>query len=381
VNRAVIVGVAESDLGVTHKSIPELQTQAVQRALADAGLTLRDVDGFATTGIGGRFDATVMAEYLGLRPAWIDTTYAGGASFAIMLSHAAAAIERDEARVVVIAYGSNQRSASSRKLGGAPEPHLPLSQFEMPYGPLLPISAYALCAQRHMAEYGTTREAMAEVAVAAREWALLNPAAYQYGKGRLSIHDVLSAEVISSPLGRLDCCLVTDGGGAIVLTGRDRSADLPAKAVRILASSELSTHRTLAQMRSLTATGAYETGARAFAKAELRPQDIDVVQVYDSFTITALLSLEGLGFCKPGESGDFVMDGKLRPGGSFAMNTTGGGLSYCHPGMFGIFLLIEAVRQLRGTCGARQVAGARTALCHATGGFLNTHATVILAVE
>jgi acetyl-CoA acetyltransferase len=379
VNEAVIVGVAESDLGITKKSIVALQAQAMQRALADAGLSLRDVDGFATTGIGGRFDATVIAEYVGISPTWIDSTYAGGASFEIMLSHAAAAIERDEARVVVIAYGSDQRSAGSRKLSGAPEPHLPLSQYEMPYGPLLPISAYAVCARRHMYEYGTTREAMAEVAVAAREWALLNPAAYQYGNGSLSIEDVLAADVVSSPLGRLDCCLVTDGGGAIVMTGRDRAADLPVKPIRILASTELSTHRTLAQMPSLTETGAYDTGARAFAKAGLTPHDIDVVQIYDSFTITAMLSLEGLRFCKPGESGDFVKDQKLRPGGSFPMNTSGGGLSYCHPGMFGIFLLIEAVRQLRGVCGARQVKGAKTALCHATGGLLNTHATVILA--
>jgi acetyl-CoA acetyltransferase len=380
VNSAVIVGVAESDLGITHKSIPELQAQAVMRALADAGLRIRDVDGFATTGIGGRFDATVMAEYLGIRPSWLDTTYAGGASFEIMLSHAVAAIERDEARVVVISYSSNQRSAASRKLGGALEPHLPLSQFEMPYGPLLPISAYALCAQRHIFEYGTKREALGEVAVAAREWALLNPQAYHHGSGPITLNDVVSADEISSPLGRLDCCLVTDGGGAIVLTGRDRAADLPAKAVRILASSELSTHRSLAQMPSLTKTGAYETGLRAFGKTGLKPRDIDVVQIYDSFTITVLLSLEALGFCAAGESGDFVQDGKIRPGGDFPMNTSGGGLSYCHPGMFGIFLLIEAVRQLRGTCGARQVQGAETALCHATGGFLNTHATVILSV-
>ena len=378
-SEAVIAGVAESDLGVTNKSILELQTQAVRRALADAGLTLRDVDGIATSGISGRFDASVIAEYLGIVPSWIDTTYAGGAAFEIMLSHAAAAIERGDASVIVICYASNQRSGRTRTLGGAPEAHLPLGQFEMPYGPLLPISSYALCAQRHMHEYGTTRSAMAEVAVAARQWALLNPRAYCFGKGELSIDDVIAADPISSPLGRLDCCLVTDGGGAVVLCSRERAADLRSKPVRILASAECSTHRSLAQMPSLTLPGSHETGQRAFGKAGLRPADIDVVQIYDSFTITVLLTLEALGFCAPGESGDFIMDGRTRPGGAFPMNTSGGGLSYCHPGMFGIFLIIEAVRQLRGECGNRQVSGAKTALCHATGGFLNTHATVILA--
>lgn len=379
--KAVIVGVAESELGVTNKSILELQVQAVRGALADAGLTLRDVDGIATSGISGRFDASIISEYLGICPSWIDTTYAGGAAFEVMLSHGAAAIERGDAKVIVVCYASNQRSGKTRTLGGAPESHLPLGQFEMPYGPLLPISAYALCAQRHMHQYGTTRSAMAEIAVAARKWALLNPKAYCFEKGELSVDEVLAADLVSSPLGRLDCCLVTDGGGAFVMCSKDRAADLPRKPVRILASAECSTHRSLASMPSLTLPGSYETGQRAFGKAGLAPSDIDVVQIYDSFTITVLLTLEALGFCGPGESGEFVGDGKTRPGGAFPMNTSGGGLSYCHPGMFGIFLIIEAVRQLRGECGERQVMGAKTALCHATGGFLNTHATVILAGE
>lgn len=377
--KAVIAGVAESDLGITNKSNLQLQSQAIRAALDDAGLTLRDVDGIGTSGLAGRFDASVIAEYMGLRLSWIDTTYAGGAAFEVMLSHAVAAIECGDAEVIVISYGSNQRSSNARTLGGAPENHLPLGQYEMPYGPLLPLSAYALCAQRHMHEYRTTREAMAEVAVAARDWALLNPKAYHYGKDRLSIQDVLAADIVSSPLGRLDCCLITDGGGAIVLCALDRARDLAKKPVRILGSAECSSHRSLGQMPSLTLPGSYETGRTAFGRAGLTPADINVAQIYDSFTITVLLTLEALGFCGRGESGDFVADGKLRPGGAFPMNTSGGGLSYCHPGMFGIFLMIEAVRQLRGECGERQIANAKTALCHATGGFLNTHATVILA--
>jgi acetyl-CoA acetyltransferase len=379
VSNAAIIGVGESDLGITNKSVLELQSQSVIRAVADAGIDLKEVDGIATSGVSGRFDATVVADYLGMRPRWIDSTYAGGAAFEVMLSHAAAAIAQRDADMIVISYASNQRSGNARMLGGIPETHLPIGQFEMPYGPLLPLSAYALCAHRHMHEHGTTREDMAEVAVAAREWALLNPKAYKFGTARLTIEEVLAAEPISSPLGKLDCCLVTDGGGAIVVCSRERAARMPKRSVNILASAESSTHRCLANMPSLTMPGSFDTGRRAFERAGLSPSDIDVVQIYDSFTITVLLTLEALGFCEVGKSGAFVRDGKTRPGGKFPLNTSGGGLSYCHPGMFGIFLLIEAVRQLRGECGDRQVVGANTALCHATGGFLNTHATVILA--
>jgi acetyl-CoA acetyltransferase len=374
---AAIVGVAESDLGVTSRSALGLQAQAVSRALADAGLTLADVDGLATVGV-PRFPAVQTAEYLGLHPAWSDSTFTGGSSFEVLTARAAQAITNGQAEVVVVVYGSNQRSARSRSLAGVLDPMQPESQFDAPYGPLSPVSFYALAAQRHMHEYGTTSEQLAEVAVAAREWALLNPKAFRYGAGPLTCADVLDSAPISRPLHALDCCLVTDGGGAVVLTSNERARDLPRQAVQVLGHGECSTHHGFTQMPDLTETGAVQSGRMAFAQAGLKPAEIDVVQIYDSFTITVLLSLEALGFCGRGEGGAFVADGRLRPGGAFPLNTTGGGLSYCHPGMFGVFLIIEAVRQLRGESQDRQVAGAQTAVCHGTGGILAHNATLVL---
>ncbi|MEE8601373.1 acetyl-CoA acetyltransferase [Euzebya tangerina] len=375
-----IVGVAESELGITGASIAELQTQAVTRALAEAGLTPADVDGFATNGA-ARFSVTAMAEYLGIQPRWTDSTFAGGASYEIFVGHAATAIATGQAEVVVIAYGSNQRSASSRSLGGVVEAHVPDAQFDAPYGPLQPISAYALAADRHMYTHGTTRAQLAEVAVAAREWALLNPIAYRHDEGPLTVADVLESRPLSTPLSALDCCLVTDGGGAVVLTSLDRARDLPTTPVQVLGFAETTTHNAISQAPDLLQTGAAVTGPAALAAAGVDLADIDVAQLYDSFTITVLLTLESLGFCGPGEAGAFVEDGRIAPGGGFPLNTSGGGLSYCHPGMFGIFLLIEAVRQLRGEAGARQVGGAELALCHGTGGILSTHATTILGID
>ena len=377
VSGAAIVGVAESDLGHTGKSSLQLQAQAVVRALDDAGLSLREVDGVATVGV-PRFPAVQTAEYLGLRPTWSESTFTGGSSFEVMASRAARAVAAGDAEVVVLVYGSNQRSAQSRSLGGVLDPAQPESQFDAPYRPLSPVSFYAMAAQRHMHEFGTTSTHLAEVAVAAREWALLNPAAFRYGRGPLTHDDVLSSSVISTPLHALDCCLVTDGGGAVIFTSQARARDLRKAPVSILGWGECSTHHGFTQMPSLTRTGAVQSGERAWKMSGLGPSDMHVVQIYDSFTITVLLSLEALGFCGRGEAGAFVSDGKLRPGGGFALNTSGGGLSYTHPGMFGIFLLIEAVRQLRGECGVRQVPGARTAVCHGTGGILAHNATLVL---
>lgn len=375
--RAAIVGVAESELGVTGRSVLQLQAQAIVGALEDAGLGLRDVDGLFTNGV-SRFSAAQVAEYLGIRPAWTDTTMAGGASYEIFVAHAAEAVRAGLCRVALISYASNQRSARSRRLGGVLEAETPEAQFEAPYGALHPISFYAMAAQRHMHEFGTTREQLAEVAIAAREWARLNPRAYRYGAGPLTLEAVLASPMVSSPLRVADCCLVTDGGGAVVLTSEARAQDLRKRPVLVLGHGEATTHLGMSQVPDLTLTGAAESGRRAFAMAGLGPGDMDVVELYDSFTITVILSLEALGFCGRGEGGPFVMGGRIRPGGALPLDTSGGGLSYCHPGMFGIFLVIEAVRQLRGECGARQVPGARTALCHGTGGILSTHATVVL---
>jgi len=375
----VIVGVAESDLGVTDLTALELQAQAGLRALDDAGLRLQDVDGIAATGV-SRFSATQTAEYLGITPSWIDATMAGGSSFELFVAHASDAIRAGRCDTVLISYGSNQRSAKLRSLGGVIDPQTPQAQFELPYGPLAPLSLYAMAAQRHMHEFGTTPEQLASVAVAAREWALLNPKAFRYGSGPLTIDDVLSSPMVSSPLHAADCCLVTDGGGAVVVTTRERARDLPRGAIEILGYGEASTNNGMMTIPDLTWPGAHLSGAAAYAAAGLGPSDIDLIEVYDSFTITVLLQLEGLGFCARGEGGAFVEDGRIAPGGSVALNTSGGGLSYCHPGMYGIFLLIEAVRQLRGEAGERQVE-AETALCHGTGGLLSTHGTVILGAS
>ncbi len=375
-----IIGVAESDLGVTSRSILGLQAQAITRALADAGLGLGDIDGIASAGV-ARFSATQVADYLGLRPAWTDSTFAGGSAFEMYVARAGQAIEAGQCTTVLISYGSNQRSVRSRSLAGVIDSHVPEAQFEAPYGALHPISYYAMAAQRYLHQYGATREQLAEVAVAAREWALLNPVAYSYGKGPLTAEAVIGATMVSTPLTTADCCLVTDGGGAVILTSLDRARHLRPDPVVVLGYGESTTNTSMASADDILATGAADSARAAFGRAGLTPADVDVAEVYDSFTITVLLSLEGLGFCEPGTAAAFLADGKARPGGSFPLNTSGGGLSYCHPGMLGLLLLIEATRQLRGTCGARQVPGAEVALAHGTGGILSTHATVLLGVD
>jgi acetyl-CoA acetyltransferase len=309
----------------------------------------------------------------------MDGTFAGGASYEVFAAHAARAIADGLCEVVVISSGSNQRSARSRRLGGRLEPYTPEAQFEAPYGALNPISLYAMAAQRHMHEFGTTPEQLAEVAVAAREWALLNPKAFHHGSGAISIDDVVHSPIVSSPLHVLDCCLVTDGAGAIVMTSTAVARHSKRTEVALLGHGEATTNMGMAAIPDLTATGAAASAKRAFKMSGLGPEDIDVVQLYDSFTITVLLTLEALGYCGRGESGRFVEGGRLGPKGGFPINTSGGGLSYCQPGMFGIFLLIEAVRQLRGEAGDRQLPKHRTALCHGTGGILSTHGTVVLA--
>ncbi|ROO86539.1 acetyl-CoA acetyltransferase [Actinocorallia herbida] len=375
-----IVGAAESDLGVTNKSILTLQTQGVTRALADAGLTLADVDGLATSGV-SRFSTPQLAEYLGIEPAWSDSTFAGGSAFEMYLARAAQAIEAGQCSTVVISYGSNQRSARSRSLGGVQESHLPQAQFEDPYGPLFPLSYYAMAAQRYLHTYKGGREWLGEVAVAAREWALRNPKAFRYEAGPLTLEEVLGAKPVSSPLTVADCCLVTDGGGAVVLTSLERARDLPQPPVVVLGYGESTTNAGMIAADDLLRPGSFASGHAAFAMAGLEPSDVDVLQLYDSFTITVLLTLEGLGFCKPGEAGALVASGATRPGGALPTNTSGGGLSYNHPGMFGLLLLVEAVRQLRGECGDRQVPGAEIALAHGTGGIFSTHATVLLGAD
>ncbi|HET8746639.1 MAG TPA: thiolase [Ramlibacter sp.] len=370
---AAIVGVAESDLGevAAGMSVIDLMAQGVHRALADCALTLADVDGVFAAAGQSRMPSTALCEYLRLKPRYQDCTMMGGSSFMTHVAHAQAAIEAGLCEVAVIAYGSTQRSAGRKNV--APREYNP---YETPYRPVTPASAYALAASRHMHQYGTTREQLAQIAVAARQWALLNPAAWE--KEPLTVEQVLGARMVSHPLTVRDCCLVTDGGGALVMTSAERAKSLRKPPAYVLGVGETISHQNISSMPDLTVTGAVSSGAQAYAMAGLKPQDIDVVQVYDAFTITTLLFLEDLGFCPKGEGGRFVIEGAIAPGGKLPVNTNGGGLSYCHPGMFGLFVLMEAVRQVRGECGKRQVQQCETAIAHGNGGVLSSQSTVIL---
>ncbi|MCL4187025.1 MAG: thiolase [Rhodobacteraceae bacterium] len=367
-----VAGVAESDLGrVPDETTPvDLMGQAVSRALADAGLALRDIDGLFAASSQLRMAPLALAEYLRIRPRVFDGTNIGGSSFLSHLAHAHAAIEAGLCTVAVIAYGSTQRSVS--RAAAAPREPNP---WETPYRPILPTSAYALAAARHMHLYGTTREQLAEVAVAARSWALLNPKAWE--KAPLTVDEVLAARMVSTPLTVRDCCLVTDGGGAMVLVAADRARDLARPPVYVLGHGQALAHQSISAMEELTVTAAVRSGADAFAMAGTGPAEMDVTILYDAFTITPILFLEDLGYCAKGEGGPFVAGGAIAPGGRLAVNTNGGGLSYCHPGMYGLLGMIEAVRQLRGECGARQVHGARLALAHGNGGVLSSQCTAV----
>lgn len=367
-----VVGVAESDLGVVAPGTTpvDLMAQASIRALADAGLALADVDGLFVASAQARFGPMVLAEYLGLSPRVFDGTQVGGSSFMSHLAHAMLAIEAGECSVALIAYGSTQRSMS-RAQASPPE----VNPYETPFRPMLPPAAYALAASRHMQAFGTTREQLAEVAVAARQWALLNPAAWE--KAPLTIRDVLSARMVSDPLTVRDCCLVLDGGGAMVLTSGTRAAQGPRPAVHVLGVGQALGHNTIANMPDLTTTVATVSGQQAFAASGRSPQDVQVLSLYDAFTITPILFLEDLGFCPKGEGGRFVSDGQIAPGGRLPVNTNGGGLSYCHPGMYGLLGMVEVVRQLRGECGARQVPECHVGLAHGNGAVLSSQCTAI----
>ena len=377
--RAAIVGVAESDLGRTPgKTVLQLQAQAARAALDDAGLTFEDVDALFSAGNWAWSTNLMLAEYLGIQPTYTDTTNIGGSSFEAHIGHAVAAIQAGLCEVALITYGSTQRSDRSRQRGGQ-APRLG-EQYEAPFGLPTPVGAYALAATRHMYEYATTSEQLAEVAVATRKWAAMNPKAFM--REPISIEDVLNSRLVAEPLHLLDCCLVTDGGGAVVVASAERARDARKEPIWILGQGEAHTHNTIANMPDLaTHQAAMASGRAAFERAGLTPADIDVAEIYDSFTITVIMTLEALGFCAPGEGGAFVSGQRTAPGGPFPMNTNGGGLSYCHPGMYGIFLLIEATRQLRGECGPRQVEGARIALAHGTGGVLSSAATVLLGKD
>lgn len=384
---AVIVGVADAPLtdgrAAPGSTVLNLQADAARRALQQAGLTLGDVDGLLTAGAWGApgpgsMSTLTLAEYLGVSPRFIDGTVIGGASFEAHLAHAALAIADGYCEVALITYASMQRTQRGRSLGASAA--VLNAQFEAPWGLLVPAGSYALAATRYMYQYGVTRDELSSVATAARAWAALNPGATK--REPLTLADVAASPLVSDPLRLLDCCLVTDGAGAVVVTSarRARTAGVQ-KPVYVRGFAEAATHNYISQMPDLTVTPAALSGPRALAMAGIGLDAVDVLEVYDSFTITVLLTLESLGFCARGQAGAFVASGKTLPGGTLPMNTNGGGLAYAHPGMYGIFLIIEAVRQLRGECGERQVHDPKVALINGTGGTLSSTATCVLSAN
>jgi acetyl-CoA acetyltransferase len=372
---SAIVGAATFGIGEAPGwSSHELACKAALHALDDAGLGLADVDAVFSCLPSDMFSTILLSEYLGINPALTDNNRTGGSAFLTHVIHAALALENGSCNVALILYGSNQRSSAGKLVTPRPpSPH------EAPYRPLNPVSSYALAAARHMHEYGTTREQLASVAVSARKWANLNPDAF--ARGDLTVADCTSARMVSDPLTVRDCCLVTDGAAAIVITRADRAAAAPREPVYVLGGAAATSHDSVAQMPRLTATAAVESGKRAFAHAGITPSDVDVVQLYDAFTINTILFLEDLGFCAKGEGGPFVESGAIAPDGSLPVNTNGGGLSCVHPGMYGLFALVEARQQLAGLAGDRQIGGADIAVAHGNGLALSSQATIVLGTS
>lgn len=379
--KVVIAGAADavSPTGMLDRSVRALEAEMVRDALDDAGIALKDVDGVLTAG--GFTNSMDLAEYLRITPTYTDTTQVGGSSYEVHVEHAAAAIALGLCEVAVVVHAQTPRTHMKRGTEmqrGRWGPG-PFTEWELPFGIRMPIGAYALAANRHMAQYGTTSEQLAEIAVSTREWATKNPRARH--QEPLTVGDVLGSEWVCEPLHKLDCCLVTDGAGAVVLTRADRARDLAKPPAFILGVGTSHTHGMISQMPDLTVTAGAISGPRAFEMAGIKPGDVDVLETYDSFTITVLLAIEDLGFCPKGEGGSFVEGGRTAPGGSLPTNTNGGGLSYTHPGMYGMFLLVEAVRQIRGESGPRQIGGADIAVAHGCGGVLSSTSTVVLGTE
>ncbi|PLC55921.1 hypothetical protein CR155_02450 [Pollutimonas nitritireducens] len=380
-NKVAIVGVGESDIGrMPHMTGLGLNAQAAKRALDNAGLKVSDIDGLLTA-----YSFTepyfmlgsVLCEYLGLKPKYNASMVVGGASPAVMLKHATEAIASGQAETILVCAGENRATGQTRDAAMAALLAVGHPYFEQPYGGSIP-GYYGMIAQRHMHVYGTTREQMAQLAVQTRQHALLHPNAHM--KTPLTVEQVLSAKPIADPLGMFDCCLISDAGGAFIVTSAERARDLKSKPIYLQGIGEYHTHEHLMCAPSLTEFGATESGRVAYEMAGLGPQDMDFAELYDCFSIVPMIELEELGFCGRGESGPFVVEGNTRIGGKLPINTHGGMLSHAHAGAAGgLFGIVEAVRQLRGGLGARQVEGAEVALVHNEGGILSSHCTLILA--
>ncbi|MFF0740881.1 acetyl-CoA acetyltransferase [Streptomyces sp. NPDC004111] len=380
--RVAVAGVALADCGRVDEATPyALHAQAARRALADSGLDRSAIDGFASAGL-GTLAPVEVAEYLGLRPRWVDSTSVGGATWEVMAAHAADAIAAGHANAVLLVYGSTARAdikAGRRTSNLSFGSRGPL-QFEVPYGHTL-VAKYAMAARRHMHEYGTTLEQLASVAVQARANAATNPDAMF--RDPITVDDVLDGPMIADPFTKLHCCIRSDGGCAVLLVAEEYVPDTAKAPVWVLGSGAAVSHTTMSEWDDFTVSPAARSGRLAFAEAGLTPADVDVAEIYDAFTYMTLVTLEDLGFCAKGEGGAFVEKGRLLRDGELPVNTDGGGLSACHPGMRGLFLLVEAVRQLRGEAGEGQVrkAGGRlpeVAVASGTGGWFCSAGTVLL---
>ncbi|MFJ8075429.1 thiolase C-terminal domain-containing protein [Streptomyces sp. NPDC096176] len=380
--KVAVVGISLSDCGRVDGPTPyALHAQAARRALADSGLDRGVVDGFGSAGL-GTLAPIEVAEYLGLRPTWVDSTAVGGATWEVMAAHAADAIAAGHARAVLLVYGSTARAdirAGRRTSELSFGSRGPL-QFEVPYGHTL-VAKYAMAARRHMHEYGTTLEQLAEVAVQARANAAANTDAMF--RDPITVDDVLDGPLIADPFTKLHCCIRSDGGCAVLLAAKECVPDTAKAPVWILGTGEHVSHTAMSQWDDFTLSPAAVSGRLAFERAGVRPHEIDIAEIYDAFTYMTLVTLEDLGFCAKGEGGAFVEKGRLLRDGGLPVNTDGGGLSACHPGMRGLFLLVEAVRQLRGEAGGHQVrqAGGRLpelAVASGTGGWFCSSGTVVL---
>ena len=382
--KTAVVGLAESGCGIASGwSAMEIMANSVHDALDDAGIKLNEVDGvFAATAFHS-MAAMSLSEYLGLKPKFADGSQIGGSSFLSHILTAALALDAGLINVAVVAYGSNQKSIGGFKTISEAMP------YEAQYEPRMPVTAYALAAKRYMHEFGASREDLANVAVSARDWALLNPRAYTYEKGPLTIEDVLSARPIVDPLGKLDCCLVTDGGAAVVMTRSDRAKDTKNTPIYLLGAAMEHHHRMVSEMPDLVRTSAIDSSQRAFKMSSYKATDMDSIQLYDAFTINTLLFLEDLGFCKKGEAIELVKNNNIGPSGSLKVNTNGGGLSCVHPGMYGLFVTLEAIRQLRNSAGDNVgkrsdggwIDNAKLSVAHGNGGVLSSQVTNIWGVS
>ncbi len=369
-----IVGAAETTkLGtIPDMSQIMLHADAALNALADAGLKPSDIDGVACV---GPMMPQQVAHYLGITPKWVDGTGVGGCSFMLHVRHAAAAIHAGYCKTVLITHGESGKSRINPTMR-PPEPQSLNGQFEAPFGPMGPPTLFPIPVLRYMKKYGVTHEQMAQVAVVQREWAGKNPRAAF--RDPITVADVLNSKMIAYPFRLLQCCLVTDGGGALILTSADRAKDFPTKPCYILGSGESVETTMVSQMEDFTSSRAFRVaGPEAFRMAGIKTSDVDHLMIYDAFAHLPMYGLEDLGFVKPGEAKDFIWEGNTRPGGKLPLNTTGGGLSYTHTGMYGMFALQESVRQVRGTAPAL-VSGVKISVAHGVGGMFSASGTVVL---